>query len=144
MYVPSCSANDGSAPQAAEKTHAPAEDVTERPAWAGVLESQPSSQGEGTDASDQKGDEDSLPVRCAETVQNSVGQVPYRTGVSVYIIMHVNNPCPLLVTGRAALWMLRFYKDGISPMMPSSCRFLPTCSSYSMDSYKAYGVSWGS
>ena len=40
---------------------------------------------------------------------------------------------------RAAIWMLNFYKTGISPLMPSSCRFLPTCSSYSMDSYRKYG-----
>ena len=35
--------------------------------------------------------------------------------------------------------MIRFYKQGISPLMPSTCRFLPTCSSYAMESYKAFG-----
>jgi len=36
--------------------------------------------------------------------------------------------------------MLRFYKAGISPLLPSSCRYLPTCSEYSMDSYRKFGV----
>ncbi|EYU41732.1 hypothetical protein MIMGU_mgv1a019109mg, partial [Erythranthe guttata] len=41
---------------------------------------------------------------------------------------------------QAALSMLRFYKREISPLMPNSCRYLPTCSEYSMISYKKYGV----
>ncbi|XP_062183364.1 UPF0161 protein At3g09310 isoform X4 [Phragmites australis] len=28
----------------------------------------------------------------------------------------------------------------ISPFLPSSCRYLPTCSEYSMQAYKRYGV----
>jgi putative component of membrane protein insertase Oxa1/YidC/SpoIIIJ protein YidD len=32
--------------------------------------------------------------------------------------------------------MLRWYKSALSPMMASTCRFLPTCSQYSMDSYR--------
>lgn len=35
--------------------------------------------------------------------------------------------------------MLSFYRKGISPMMPKACRFLPTCSEYSIDAYKEYG-----
>jgi hypothetical protein len=37
---------------------------------------------------------------------------------------------------RAALAMLRWYKGALSPLMASTCRFLPTCSQYSMDSYR--------
>lgn len=44
---------------------------------------------------------------------------------------------------RAALAMLRWYKSVLSPMMQSTCRFLPTCSQYSMDSYRSYGVAKG-
>ncbi|KAG8376905.1 hypothetical protein BUALT_Bualt09G0112800 [Buddleja alternifolia] len=40
----------------------------------------------------------------------------------------------------AALSMLRFYKREISPLMPNSCRYVPTCSEYSMIAYKKYGV----
>uniref|UniRef100_A0A6N2M4L3 Membrane protein insertion efficiency factor n=1 Tax=Salix viminalis TaxID=40686 RepID=A0A6N2M4L3_SALVM len=41
----------------------------------------------------------------------------------------------------AAISMLRFYKTGeISPLLPNSCRYVPTCSEYSMEAYKKYGV----
>ncbi|CAN4118306.1 unnamed protein product [Withania somnifera] len=36
--------------------------------------------------------------------------------------------------------MLKFYKREISPIMPKSCRYIPTCSEYSMIAYKKYGV----
>ncbi|KAG2380807.1 UPF0161 protein [Vigna angularis] len=39
-----------------------------------------------------------------------------------------------------ALSMLRFYKREISPILPKSCRYVPTCSEYSMEAYKRYGV----
>ncbi|WOL09279.1 UPF0161 protein [Canna indica] len=41
---------------------------------------------------------------------------------------------------RAALSMLKFYKREISPLMLPSCRYVPTCSEYSMQAYKKYGV----
>ncbi|KAF8042417.1 hypothetical protein BT93_A0908 [Corymbia citriodora subsp. variegata] len=41
---------------------------------------------------------------------------------------------------KAALSMLRFYKREISPILPNSCRYVPTCSEYSMEAYKKYGV----
>ncbi|XP_009602036.1 UPF0161 protein At3g09310 [Nicotiana tabacum] len=41
---------------------------------------------------------------------------------------------------KAALSMLKFYKREISPIMPKSCRYVPTCSEYSMIAYKKYGV----
>ncbi|KAI5682414.1 hypothetical protein M9H77_03642 [Catharanthus roseus] len=41
---------------------------------------------------------------------------------------------------KAALAMLRFYKREISPVLPKSCRFVPTCSEYSMIAYKKYGL----
>lgn len=37
---------------------------------------------------------------------------------------------------RAALAALKWYKGFLSPSMASTCRFLPTCSQYSMDSYR--------
>ena len=42
-----------------------------------------------------------------------------------------------------ALSVLRFYKRGISPLLPPSCRFIPTCSEYAMDAYKEHGVGRG-
>ncbi|KAL2554520.1 hypothetical protein Fot_08139 [Forsythia ovata] len=44
---------------------------------------------------------------------------------------------------KAALSMMRFYKREISPLLPKSCRFVPTCSEYSMIAYKKYGVTKG-
>ncbi|KAF5202516.1 hypothetical protein FRX31_007897 [Thalictrum thalictroides] len=41
---------------------------------------------------------------------------------------------------KAALSMLKFYKREISPLMPNSCRYVPTCSEYSMEAYNRYGV----
>ncbi|KAB2000672.1 hypothetical protein ES319_D12G248400v1 [Gossypium barbadense] len=41
---------------------------------------------------------------------------------------------------KAALSMLKFYKREISPVIPKSCRFVPSCSEYSMEAYKKYGV----
>lgn len=44
---------------------------------------------------------------------------------------------------RIALSVLRFYKREISPILPPSCRFIPTCSEYAMDSFKQHGVARG-
>jgi putative membrane protein insertion efficiency factor len=39
-----------------------------------------------------------------------------------------------------ALIMLRFYKRFISPLLPSACRFEPTCSVYMYQAIDKYGV----
>ena len=38
------------------------------------------------------------------------------------------------------LQLLRAYKWAISPMLPPSCRFVPTCSEYAMEAVDHYGV----
>ena len=35
---------------------------------------------------------------------------------------------------------LRFYKRWISPMLPSACRYEPTCSVYMLEAVERYGV----
>ena len=40
--------------------------------------------------------------------------------------------------------ILRFYKKFISPALPDSCRFYPTCSEYAATSVEKYGVLKGS
>ena len=35
--------------------------------------------------------------------------------------------------------MVRFYQLSISPLFPSSCRYTPTCSNYSLEALKKYG-----
>jgi uncharacterized protein len=38
---------------------------------------------------------------------------------------------------------LRFYKQWISPLLPSACRFAPTCSEYMMEAVQRYGAARG-
>jgi putative membrane protein insertion efficiency factor len=38
---------------------------------------------------------------------------------------------------------LRFYKQWVSPMLPSACRFYPTCSEYMLEAVRKYGVARG-
>jgi hypothetical protein len=40
--------------------------------------------------------------------------------------------------------ILRFYKKFISPVLPDSCRFYPTCSEYAVTAVGKYGVLKGS
>ncbi len=35
---------------------------------------------------------------------------------------------------------LAFYKRWISPMLPNSCRFVPSCSEYAMEAVATHGV----
>jgi uncharacterized protein len=41
---------------------------------------------------------------------------------------------------RLILAALRFYKLAISPMLPSACRFSPTCSEYMAEAVSRYGA----
>lgn len=36
--------------------------------------------------------------------------------------------------------LIKFYKLAISPYLPSSCRFYPTCSEYSLEALQEYGA----
>ncbi len=40
--------------------------------------------------------------------------------------------------------MLKGYKAWISPMLPVSCRYVPTCSEYAMQAIEAHGALRGS
>lgn len=37
------------------------------------------------------------------------------------------------------VWLLKGYKRGISPLLPPSCRFVPTCSEYTCEAVERYG-----
>lgn len=39
---------------------------------------------------------------------------------------------------------IKGYKKVISPVLPPSCRFYPTCSEYSIQAFEKYGVIRGS
>jgi len=43
-----------------------------------------------------------------------------------------------------ALFLLRAYKWGISPLFMPSCRYVPTCSEYAAEAIERYGVMRGS
>ncbi|MGA2434968.1 MAG: membrane protein insertion efficiency factor YidD [Bryobacteraceae bacterium] len=42
-----------------------------------------------------------------------------------------------------AVFLLRFYKRAISPLLPSACRFYPTCSEYMIEAVRKYGAARG-
>ena len=41
---------------------------------------------------------------------------------------------------RAVLGTIRFYKRRVSPLLPPSCRFHPTCSEYAYEAVEKYGI----
>jgi hypothetical protein len=41
---------------------------------------------------------------------------------------------------RILLTIIRAYKWGISPLLPRSCRFYPSCSSYAVEAIERHGV----
>ncbi|HNW59256.1 MAG TPA: membrane protein insertion efficiency factor YidD [bacterium] len=46
-----------------------------------------------------------------------------------------NNPVkPILLS------LIRFYQHAISPALPPSCRFQPTCSEYALQAIEKYGI----
>lgn len=36
--------------------------------------------------------------------------------------------------------LIRGYQRGVSPLLPPSCRFSPTCSQYTLDAVRRYGA----
>lgn len=47
------------------------------------------------------------------------------------------------LAARAALGLIRFYRRGISPLLPPSCRYEPTCSAYADEAIRRYGFARG-
>jgi len=45
---------------------------------------------------------------------------------------------------KIAVATLRGYKKYLSPFLPKSCRFYPTCSEYAMEAIDKYGILKGS
>ena len=40
--------------------------------------------------------------------------------------------------------LLKFYKAAVSPLLPPSCRFVPTCSEYAREAIERHGAVRGS
>jgi len=38
------------------------------------------------------------------------------------------------------IFLVRFYQMVVSPLFPSSCRYTPTCSQYTVESLQKYGI----
>ncbi len=49
---------------------------------------------------------------------------------------------------RGFIWLMilpiKFYKYSISPLLPNSCRHVPTCSEYAIESLQVHGIFKGS
>ena len=41
---------------------------------------------------------------------------------------------------RILLFVIRFYRSCISPVLPPMCRYQPTCSAYAMEAIERYGA----
>ncbi len=41
------------------------------------------------------------------------------------------------------IYIINAYKYFVSPLLPSSCRFYPSCSTYSIDAFNKYGFTKG-
>ena len=44
---------------------------------------------------------------------------------------------------KIAIFFIQFYRFGISPLFPSCCRFVPTCSEYGLIAFERYGFRKG-
>ena len=38
------------------------------------------------------------------------------------------------------IWLVKFYQVAISPYLPNSCRYTPTCSQYMIEAVRKYGA----
>jgi len=45
---------------------------------------------------------------------------------------------------RVLVWLIRAYQAGISPLLPSACRYIPTCSDYGVEAIRRFGALRGS
>lgn len=44
---------------------------------------------------------------------------------------------------QAAVILIRFYQKAVSPYLPPSCRYYPTCSAYAIEAIEKYGFVGG-
>jgi uncharacterized protein len=44
---------------------------------------------------------------------------------------------------RVSIGLIQFYRRYLSPMLPASCRYTPSCSLYTLQAIEKYGVTKG-
>ena len=47
------------------------------------------------------------------------------------------------IFARAAVLMIRGYQVTVSPLLPSACRYQPSCSAYTLEAVERYGAMRG-
>lgn len=47
------------------------------------------------------------------------------------------------VPAAIAMGLISFYRACISPLLPSSCRFVPSCSEYGLEAFRRFGFRRG-
>lgn len=60
--------------------------------------------------------------------------------------IHSNNEANkkrLSFVAKVLILLVRFYQTAISPFTPSTCRYSPTCSSYTIEALQKHGVFYG-
>ena len=50
----------------------------------------------------------------------------------------------MAIARNTVMFLLRSYKSLVSPWLPPSCRYVPTCSEYAMEAVERYGAVRGS
>ncbi|MEX1186242.1 MAG: membrane protein insertion efficiency factor YidD [Gemmatimonadaceae bacterium] len=48
------------------------------------------------------------------------------------------------MVGKLLILLVRGYQVGISPLLPASCRYYPTCSAYAVEAIERHGAARGS
>ncbi len=66
-------------------------------------------------------------------------EVPEAGSLNLEVGIRMRSPAQIV-----AIQLLRAYKWAISPMLPPSCRYVPTCSEYAMEAVERYGALRGS
>jgi putative membrane protein insertion efficiency factor len=46
----------------------------------------------------------------------------------------------MTVPQKAAMLLIRFYQQAVSPHFPAHCRYVPTCSAYAYEAVRKYGA----
>ncbi len=54
-----------------------------------------------------------------------------------------SSAAPRGAVSRAMVALLRFYREGISPLRPACCRYTPSCSAYAVEAIETYGPARG-